>query len=124
MLHLVSRDLLLRKHEVRSNVIMVPTKFTFNTVGDSCKGIQSNNGSVLYYLLGYGYTTRFVDVDGKQPCVPYRPDTFPCYTYDSTYAGNCPTVSSIRASTIRSMMGLKCVGFSNAFNSRKSNKSM
>ncbi|KAL2477625.1 uncharacterized protein Fot_46639 [Forsythia ovata] len=95
----------------------------FNTAGGSYKGIHSDNGSLLYYMPGYGpYTTGFVDVAGKQPYVSYGSDALSCYTYDSTYAGNGSTSSAAKSGTIKSMMGPSGSRKSNASDSTKSNQ--
>lgn len=92
------------------------------------QGIQQDSASLLYYIPGYGpYSTGFVGVDGKQaytsseyiqqPC-SYGPDSYPCYTYDSTYAGNG---SSSSTSGPMKSGGSSGSGKSNGFNVAKTN---
>lgn len=99
-----------------------------NTPGSSYTGIQQDSSSLLYYIPGYGpYSTGFVGVDGKQaytsseyiqqPC-SYGPDSYPCYTYDSTYAGNG---SSSSTSGSMKSGGTSGSGKSNGFNVAKTN---
>ncbi|XVE48559.1 hypothetical protein DITRI_Ditri01bG0011400 [Diplodiscus trichospermus] len=74
----------------------------FHTDGQHT-GVQSENGSLIYYLSGYNpYATgTLVGVDGQcvgqqpyfstgyfQPSVSYGSEAIPCYSWDSTYAGD------------------------------------
>ncbi|CAA2998540.1 uncharacterized protein LOC111410731 isoform X2 [Olea europaea var. sylvestris] len=91
------------------NIAQSDEKGYFNTAGGSYKGIQSVNSSLLYYMPGYG---------------PYGSDAFPCYTYDSNYAGNGSSGPAAKSGTIKSMMGPSGSGKSIAFNSTKSNNNI
>ncbi|KAE8668368.1 Yth domain-containing protein [Hibiscus syriacus] len=70
-------------------------------IDGSHTGVQSENGSLVYYLPGYNpYATgALMGVDGQclgqqpyylsgyyQPLVSYGAEALPCYTWDSTYA--------------------------------------
>ncbi|KAK3011009.1 hypothetical protein RJ639_011913, partial [Escallonia herrerae] len=98
---------------------------------DFVQGIQSENGSLLYYLPGYDpYATgTFMGVDGQQPYYSssgylqhpgsYGSEALPCYSWDSTYAGD---VTASRGG-LKSSLGYN-VSKSNPFTSMKATLDM
>ncbi|XP_057978237.1 YTH domain-containing protein ECT4 isoform X2 [Malania oleifera] len=70
----------------------------------SYTGIQSDNGSLVYYMPGFDQYTpgTFMGVEGQchqpylsssgylQPTVSYGSEAMPCYSWDSTFVGNAP----------------------------------
>lgn len=94
-----------------------------NANGGSYNGIQSDNGSQLYYLPGYNpYATgTFMGVDGQQSYFPssgYGSDPMPCYSWDSTYVGDVNHGTNAPWS-MKSGLGSNASGKSNGFGSRK-----
>ncbi|KAI9177162.1 hypothetical protein LWI28_011813 [Acer negundo] len=101
----------------------------FHTDG-SHKGVQSDDGSLLYYLPSYNpYATgSLVGVDGQcvgqqpyfsssgylQPPVSYGSEAMPCYSWDSTYVGDVQNGNS----------GGSALAKSNGLNSTKTNGSI
>ncbi|CAK7357123.1 unnamed protein product [Dovyalis caffra] len=98
-------------------------------------GMQSDNGSMVYYWPGYPYASgAVVGVDGQsvaqqtyfsssgylQHPVSYGLESVPCYSWDSTYAGD---VSNGNAGFENGKGGSGSTAFSktNGFNSVKSN---
>lgn len=75
-------------------------------IGWPLQGMQSDNGSMVYYLPGYNpYASgTVVGVDGQsvaqqpyfsssgylQQPVSYGSEAVPCYSWDSTYVGDVP----------------------------------
>lgn len=74
------------------------------------QGVQSENGSLVYYLPGYNpYTSgTLVGADGQcagqqqyfsssgylQPSVSYGSEAVPCYSWDPAYVGDLPNVTA------------------------------
>ncbi|KAA8536586.1 hypothetical protein F0562_029064 [Nyssa sinensis] len=104
-----------------------------NAGGSSYTGVQSGNGSLMYYLPGYnpGGTGTFMGVDGQQPYlsssgylqhpVSYGSETMPHYSWDSTYGGNVAngTTATAIPGKSKSALGFKGLVRSNSFNSVK-----
>ncbi|KAK3183839.1 hypothetical protein Dsin_031125 [Dipteronia sinensis] len=109
----------------------------FHTDG-SHKGVQSDDGSLLYYLPSYNpYATgSLVGVDGQcvgqqpyfsssgylQPPVSYGSEAMPCYSWDSTYVGDVQNGNSGGFATAK--YGGSALAKSNGFNSTKTNGSI
>ncbi|KAK8518613.1 hypothetical protein V6N12_011863 [Hibiscus sabdariffa] len=98
-------------------------------------GVQSENGSLVYYLPGYNpYATgALMGADGQclgqqpyyssgyyQPPVSYGAEAMPCYTWDSTYAVDVSNGSFDGFRNVKYGSG-SAFGKSNGFNSTKSN---
>lgn len=112
--------------------------FYFNwlyCIGWLLQGIQSDNGSLVYYLPGYNpYASgAVVGVDGQSVCqqpyfsspgylshpVSYGSETMPCYSWDSTYSGD---VSNGNAGSANGKYSSRPISSqSNGLNSKKSN---
>uniref|UniRef100_A0A5B6ZAN3 YTH domain-containing family protein n=1 Tax=Davidia involucrata TaxID=16924 RepID=A0A5B6ZAN3_DAVIN len=97
----------------------------------SYTGIQSDNGSLLYYLPGfnpYG-TGTYMGVDGQQPYlsssgyhqhpVSYGSEAMPIYSWDSTYVGDAANGTTAIPGKSKSAMGFNASVKSNSFNSIK-----
>ncbi|KAK2662177.1 hypothetical protein Ddye_000751 [Dipteronia dyeriana] len=109
----------------------------FHTDG-SHKGVQSDDGSLLYYLPSYNpYATgSLVGVDGQcvgqqpyfsssgylQPPVSYGSEAMPCYSWDSTYVGDVQNGNSGGFATAK--YGDSALAKSNGLNSTKTNGSI
>ncbi|KAK0591138.1 hypothetical protein LWI29_036128 [Acer saccharum] len=109
----------------------------FHTDG-SHKGVQSDDGSLLYYLPSYNpYATgSLVGVDGQcvgqqpyfsssgylQPPVSYGSEAMPCYSWDSTYVGDVQNGNSGGFATAK--YGGSALAKSNGLNSTKTNGSI
>ncbi|XWS67476.1 hypothetical protein CRYUN_Cryun04dG0009700 [Craigia yunnanensis] len=106
----------------------------FHTDG-SHTGVQSENGSFVYYSHGYNpYATgTLMGVDGQcvgqqpyfssgyfQPPVSYGSEAMPCYSWDSTYAGDISNVNFDGFGNVKYGSG-SAFAKSNGFNSMKSN---
>ncbi|XWS40393.1 hypothetical protein CRYUN_Cryun18bG0137400 [Craigia yunnanensis] len=106
----------------------------FHTDG-SHTGVQSENGSLVYYLPGFNpYATgTLMGVDGQcvgqqqyfssgyfQPPVSYGSEAMPCYSWDSTYAGDVSNGNFDRFGNVKYGSG-SAFAKSNGFNSMKSN---
>ncbi|XP_070034978.1 YTH domain-containing protein ECT1 [Nicotiana tomentosiformis] len=95
-------------------------------------GIQSDNGSLLYYLPGYNpYSAGFVGGDGKQSYlssgylqqpVSYGSESLPCYTWGSTYCADTNSAAP-KSGNVKSTFGRNGSDKSNGFNSTKTNSS-
>ncbi|KAK8530097.1 hypothetical protein V6N12_060853 [Hibiscus sabdariffa] len=98
-------------------------------------GVQSENGSLVYYLPGYNpYATgALMGADGQclgqqpyyssgyyQPPVSYGAEAMPCYTWDSTYAVDISNGSFDGFRNVKYGSG-SAFAKSNSFNSTKSN---
>ncbi|KAK8699861.1 hypothetical protein V6N13_018271 [Hibiscus sabdariffa] len=98
-------------------------------------GLQSENGSLVYYLPSYNpYATgALMGVDGQclgqqpyyssgyyQPQVSYGSEAMPCYTWDSTYAVDVSNGNINGFGNVKYGSG-SAVAKSNGFNSTKSN---
>lgn len=96
------------------------------------QGIQSDNGSLLYYLPGYNpYSAGFVGGDGKQSYlssgylqqpVSYGSESLPCYTWGSTYCADTNSAAP-KSGNVKSTFGRNGSDKSNGFNSTKTNSS-
>lgn len=96
-------------------------------------GVQSDNGSLLYYMPGYNpYSAGFVGSDGKQPYLPsgylqqpvsYGSDSMPCYTWGSAYCADITNSAAPKSGNVKSSFGRNGSVKSNGFNSTKTNSS-
>ncbi|KAH1099252.1 hypothetical protein J1N35_016173 [Gossypium stocksii] len=101
----------------------------------SLTGVQSENGSLVYYLPGYNpYAAgALMGVDGQclgqqpyyssgyfQPPVSYASEAMPCYSWDSTYAGDVSNGTLDGFGNVKYGSG-SAFAKSNGFNSTKSN---
>ncbi|XVE94190.1 hypothetical protein REPUB_Repub01dG0260400 [Reevesia pubescens] len=106
----------------------------FHTDG-SHTGVQSENGSLVYYLPGYNPYANgtLMGVDGQcvgqqpyfssgyfQPSVSYGSEAMPCYSWDSTYAGDVSNGNSDGFGNVKYGSGA-AFAKPNSFNSMKSN---
>ncbi|XVE67482.1 hypothetical protein DITRI_Ditri08aG0164500 [Diplodiscus trichospermus] len=102
---------------------------------DSHTGLQSENGSLVYYLPGYNpYATgTLMGVDGQsvgqqpyfssgyfQPPVSYGSEAMPCYSWNSTYGGDISNGNFDDFVNVKYGSG-SAFAKSNGFNSVKSN---
>lgn len=90
--------------------------------------MQSDNGSLIYYLPGYNPygTGTIIGVDGQ--CVGQQPyfspsgylqhQAMPCYTWDSTYVGDAQNGNSAGFGNAK-YGGSAAYGKSNSFNYMK-----
>lgn len=89
---------------------------------------------MLYYYPGLTpYTTGYMGVDGKQTYASsdylqqpysYGSESYPLYTYDSSYAGNGTTTAGARSGPAKSMTGARGSGNSNDFSAAKTNNNL
>ncbi|KAJ8572640.1 hypothetical protein K7X08_009151 [Anisodus acutangulus] len=109
---------------------------TFNQLDDQAyfnAGVQSDNGSLLYYMPGYNpYTAGYVGGDGKQPYLSsgylqqpasYGSDSMPCYSWGSTYCTDVANNAAPKSGNVKSSFGRNGPVKSNVFNSTKMNNS-
>ncbi|XP_059313531.1 YTH domain-containing protein ECT1 [Lycium ferocissimum] len=107
---------------------------TFNQLDDQAyfnAGVQSDNGSLLYYMPGYNpYGAGFVGGDGKQPYsgylqhpASYGSDSMPCYSWGSTYCTDIANNTAPKSGNVKSSFGRNDPVKSNGFNSSKVNNS-
>ncbi|XP_019169170.1 PREDICTED: uncharacterized protein LOC109165029 isoform X1 [Ipomoea nil] len=86
-------------------------------------GIQSDNGSYLYYLPSYNpYSTGFIGSDGKQQ--PYTSSGYlqqPTPTWCSTYGGDVTNSMVPKTRNFKSTVGTNGSVKSNGFHSSKTN---
>ncbi|KAK9286954.1 hypothetical protein L1049_015362 [Liquidambar formosana] len=103
----------------------------------SYTGVQSDNGSLVYYLPGYNpYATgNLMGVDGQcinqqpyfsssgylQHPVSYGSEAGPCYSWDSTFVGDAPNGTGASLGNSKSGSGPTASAKSNGFNSMKTN---
>ncbi|KAA8545466.1 hypothetical protein F0562_020250 [Nyssa sinensis] len=107
-----------------------------NAGGGSFTGIQSDNGSLLYYLPGYNPygSGAYMGVDGQQPypsssgyhqhAVSYGSEALPCYSWDSTYIGDVTNGTTALPGKSKSAMGFNASVKSNNFNSVKTSATL
>lgn len=107
----------------------------FHTDG-SYTGIQSDNGSMVYYMPAYNQyaTGTFVGVDGQcvghqpyfsssgylQPTVSYGLEAVPSYSWDSTFVGDAPNGTTVTLGKAKSGLGPNPFTKPNGVNSIKS----
>lgn len=100
-------------------------------------GVQSDNGSLVYYMPGYNpYTTgTVVGVDGQcvgqqpyfsssgylQQPVSYGSEAMPCYSWDSSYVGDAPNGKAGGFRNAKHGLGSTTFAKSNGLNSVNTN---
>ncbi|XP_016539001.1 YTH domain-containing protein ECT4 isoform X3 [Capsicum annuum] len=110
---------------------------TYNQLDDQAyfnSGVQSENGSLLYYMPGYNpYGAGYIGGDGKQPYlssgylqqpVSYGSDSMPCYSWGgSTYCADITNSAAPKSGNVKSTFGRNGSVRSNGFNPTKTNGS-
>ncbi|XP_015875839.3 YTH domain-containing protein ECT4 isoform X1 [Ziziphus jujuba] len=100
-------------------------------------GMQSENGSLVYYLPGYNpYASgTIMGVDGQnvgqqqyfsssgylQQPVSYGSEAVPCYSWDTTFVRDVPNGTNVGLGNAKSGPGSTGLARSNGFNSMKTN---
>lgn len=99
--------------------------------------MQSENGSLVYYLPGYNpYASgTIMGVDGQnvgqqqyfsssgylQQPVSYGSEAVPCYSWDTTFVRDVPTGTNVGLGNAKSVPGSTGLARSNGFYSMKTN---
>lgn len=110
---------------------------TYNQLDDQAyfnAGVQSDNGSLLYYMPGYNpYNAGYMGGDGKQQSylssgylqqpVSYGSDSMPCYSWGSTYCADITNSAAPKSGNVKSTFGRNGSVKSSGFNSTKTNSS-
>ncbi|KAF5448122.1 hypothetical protein F2P56_028685 [Juglans regia] len=121
-----------------SNGSFTQSNDSYNLHADgSHTGVQSENGSLVYYLPGYNpYTSgTLVGADGQcagqqqyfpssgylQPPVSYASEAVPCYSWDLTFVGDLPNVTAAGFANAKCAPGSTAFAKSNGFYSMKTN---
>ncbi|CAN4110741.1 unnamed protein product [Withania somnifera] len=109
---------------------------TYNRLDDQAyynAGVQSDNGSLLYYMPGYNpYCAGYMGGDGKQPYLTsgylqqpgsYGSDSMSCYSWGSTYCADSTNSAAPKSGNVKSTFGRNGPVKSSGFNSTKTNSS-
>ncbi|KAM7478799.1 hypothetical protein LguiA_027012 [Lonicera macranthoides] len=90
------------------------------------QGIQSDNGSLLYYLPGYNPYGNFMGVDGQQPYFSSSGyfQSPVSYGWDSTYGGDLKSGTRAARGGVKSANGSSIPVKSNGFNSINTSKTV
>lgn len=90
------------------------------------QGIQSDNGSLLYYLPGYNPYENFMGVDGQQPYFSSSGyfQSPVSYGWDSTYGGDLKNGTRATRGGMKSANGSNIPVKSNGFNSINTSKTV
>ncbi|XP_062027379.1 YTH domain-containing protein ECT3-like isoform X1 [Rosa rugosa] len=109
----------------------------YANANNSQAGVQSDNGSMVYYLPGYNpYAPgTLMGVDGQgvgqqqyfsssgymQPPVSYGSEAMPCYSWDTTFSGDISTATNSGFGNLKSGPGGTALSRSSGFMSGKTN---